>query len=126
LTTVVYYADPQGEYLVGEDRIVSSASKYVDALNELMKLPIDSSLFRLVPDTTLINSITVEDGLARVDLSKNFVDDRRMVYSIVNTLAEFSEVHFVTFYIDGEKLDMLGMLDISEPMYRREDLIKKS
>ena len=132
LTTKVYYADEQGEYLVSEARVVSSANKYVDALNEIMKKPIDSSLINLVPDTTLINSITIEDGLAKIDLSKNFVENRLtsdvgdnlLVYSVVNTLTEFSEINFVTFYIDGEKLDTLGMLDLKDPISRRSDLIK--
>ena len=134
LTTVVYYADEQVEYLVGETKVVSSGNKYVDALSELMKEPINSSLVRLVPDTTLINSVTVEDGLAKVDLSKNFVEDRfnsdvvdvLLIYSVVNTLTEFSEINFVTFYIDGEKLDILGMLDLKHPIPRKSDLIKKS
>ncbi|MBA7486951.1 hypothetical protein ES707_22513 [subsurface metagenome] len=132
LTINVYYADAMGEYLVGEARVISSENKYVDALNELMKLPIDSSLFQLIPDTTKINSIVVKDGLAKVDLSKDFVEDKitsdtednLLVYSIVNTLTEFPEVNSVSFYIDGEKLDILGMLDISEPVFRRNDLIK--
>ncbi|GAH29222.1 unnamed protein product, partial [marine sediment metagenome] len=59
LTINVYYADSMGEYLVGEARVVLSENKYVDALNELMKVPIDSSLFQLIPDTTKINSIVV-------------------------------------------------------------------
>lgn len=131
ITINVYYADSQGEHLVGEERIVSSKSKYVDAINELMTLPVDENLVRLVPETTKINSITVEDGLAKVDLSKEFIEDRfisetvdvLLIYSIVNTLTEFPEVHSVSFYIDGEKLGNLGMLDIAEPMYRRTDLI---
>ena len=128
----VYYLDSMGEYLVGEARIVSSENKYVDALYELMKLPVDSSLYRLVPDSTKINSIVVEDGLAKVDFSKEFVEDKitsdtednLLIYSIVNTLTEFPEVNSVSFYIDGEKLDTLGELDISEPIFRRSDLIK--
>jgi len=128
----VYYLDSMGEYLVGEARIVSSENKYVDALYELMKLPVDSSLYRLVPDSTKINSIVVEDGLAKVDFSKEFVENRitsdtediLLIYSIVNTLTEFPEVNSVSFYIDGEKLDTLGELDISEPIFRRSDLIK--
>ena len=128
----VYYLDSMGEYLVGEARIVSSENKYVDALYELMKLPVDSSLYRLVPDSTKINSIVVEDGLAKVDFSKEFVEDRitsdtediLLIYSIVSTLTEFPEVNSVSFYIDGEKLDTLGELDISEPIFRRSDLIK--
>ena len=128
----VYYLDSMGEYLVGEARIVSSENKYVDALYELMKLPVDSSLYRLVPDSTKINSIVVEDGLAKVDFSKEFVEDKitsdtednLLVYSIVNTLTEFPEVNSVSFYIDGEKLDTLGELDVSGPNFRRSDLIK--
>lgn len=132
LTIKVYYADQQVKYLVGETRTVSSENKYVEALDELMKLPVDSSLIRLIPDTTKINSVKVEEGIARVDLSKNFVDDRAtsdtediiLVYSIVNTLTEFSGVDSVTFYIDGEKLNVLGMLDLQDLLYRRNDLIK--
>jgi len=132
ITINVYYLDAMGEYLVGEARTVSSKNKYVDALNELMKLPVDSSLYRLVPDSTKINSIVVEDSLAKVDLSKEFVEDKitsdtednLLIYSIANTLTEFSEINSVSFYIDGEKLDILGQLDTSVPVFRRNDLIK--
>ena len=132
LTIKVYYTDEQAEYLVGETRVVTAGNKYGDALIELMKVPLDESLLRLVPETTLINEVTVENGLAKVDLSDNFLEDRfhsdtgdiLLVYSIVNTLTEFSEVNSVTFYINGEKLDDLGTLDISEPLFRRNDLIK--
>jgi germination protein M len=132
ITINVYYLDSMGEYLVGEARIVTSENKYVDALYELMKLPIDSSLYRLVPDSTKINSIVVEDGLAKVDFSKEFIEDRitsdtednLLIYSIVNTLTEFPEVNSVSFYIDGEKLDTLGELDVSGIFFKRNDLIK--
>ncbi|MFA5014541.1 MAG: GerMN domain-containing protein [Actinomycetota bacterium] len=132
LTIKVYYADEQAEYLIGESRKVSSENRYEEALYELMKLPVDSSLIRLIPDTTIINSVEVENGLARVDLSDNFVENRYqgdaadilLVYSVVNTLTEFQEVNSVTFYIDGKKLNTLGSLDISSPVYRKNDLIK--
>jgi len=132
LTIKVYYTDEQAEYLVGETRVVTAGNKYGDALIELMKVPLDESLLRLVPETTLINEVSVENGLAKVDLSDNFLEDGfhsdtgdiLLIYSIVNTLTEFSEVNSVTFYINGEKLDDLGTLDISDPLFRRNDLIK--
>lgn len=132
LTINVYYADSMGEFLVGEGRTVSAENKYVDALNELMKLPADASLHRLIPDTAIINSVSVEDGIAKADFSSNFVDDRfqgdtvdiLLIYSVVNTLTEFPEVHAVEFYINGEKLDLLGEIDISVPVFRKSDLIK--
>jgi len=129
----VYYADSQVSHLVGESRrLFPGGSKYVEALNELMKLPVDSSLIRLIPDTTLINSVVLEDGIAKVDFSANFVEDRLtsdtedilLIYSVVNTLTEFSDVDAVSFYIDGKKLNVLGMTDLQNPCYRRSDLIK--
>lgn len=128
----VYYSDSMGEYLVGEAKVILSENKYIGAFYELMKLPTDSSLVALVPDTTIINSIVVEEGTAKIDLSIDFVEDRfisdtvdiMLVYSIVNTLTEFNEVNSVIFYIDGEKLDILGGLDLQDPVFRRSDLIK--
>ena len=133
VTINVYYADQNGEYLIGEARILSGGSKYVDAIAEMMKEPIDNSLVKLIPESTKINSVTVKDGMAKVDLSKNFVDDRfvsdttdiLLIYSIVNTLTEFPDVNSVEFYIDGVRLDVLGMLDLQGPLFGRNDLIKK-
>jgi germination protein M len=132
-TINVYYADAGGEYLVGEARTVSGAGKLVDALYEMMKNPIDSSLFVLIPSTTKINSVTVSNQVAKVDFSQSFLDDRfvsdsvdiLLKYAVVNTLTEFPEIHAVEFYIDGKKLDILGQLDMTDPVYRRSDLIKK-
>ncbi|MBA7585482.1 hypothetical protein ES708_27465 [subsurface metagenome] len=134
ITINVYYSDQMAEYLVPESRIISSENKYVDTLYELMKKPIDSSLTPLVPDTAIINSITIEEGNAKVDLSQEFLDDRfisdtvdiLLIYSIVNTLTQFSEINSVTLYIEGEKLDILGQLDVTEPVFRRNDLIKNN
>jgi len=133
VTINVYYCDQTGEYLIGEARILSGGSKYVDAISEMMKEPIDSSLVKLIPESTKINSVTVKDGMANVDLSKNFVDDRfvsdtidiLLIYSIVNTLTEFPDVNSVEFYIDGVSLEIFGQLDVKGPLFRRSDLIKK-
>ena len=133
VTINVYYSDQTGEYLIGEARILSGNSKYVDAISEMMKEPIDSSLVKLIPESTKINSVTVKDGMANVDLSKNFVDDRfvsdtidiLLIYSIVNTLTEFPDVNSVEFYIDGVSLEIFGQLDVKGPLFRRSDLIKK-
>ena len=133
ITINVYYADANGEYLIGEARIISGTNKYIDAIAEMMKEPVDSSLFKLIPETTKINGVIFKDGVVKVDLSKNFVDDRSvsesmdvlLVYSIVNTLTEFQDVNSIEFFIDGVKLDVLGMLDLKEPQFRRVDLIKK-
>ena len=134
ITINVYYSDQMAEYLVPESRIISSENKYVDALYELMKKPIDGSLTPLIPGTTIINSVAIEEGNAKVDLSQELLDDRfvsdaadiLLLYSIANTLTQFQEINSITLYIDGKKLDILGQLDVTEPLFRNNDLIKNS
>jgi len=138
LTIKVYYADKQGEYLIPEWRTIGildtegGSNKYIDALKELIKSPTDDSLIRIVPETTVINSVAVNDKIAEVDLSESFMTDRfvsdtadiLLIYSIVNTLTEFPEIHAVTLFIDGKKVDIFGQLDIKDPIYRDETKIK--
>jgi spore germination protein GerM len=134
ITVKVYYANADGSALVGEERIVGSSHKYLEAFLELTKPPINPGLVRLVPETTKINKLTVKSGNIDLDLSKNIIDDRfksdlmdiLLVHSIVNTLTEFKEINTVTFYIDGKKGTAIGEADISVPIFRDESYIQKN
>jgi len=134
ITINVYYSDQMAQYLIAESKVILSGNKYIDALYELMKKPIDSTLTPLLPGTTKINSVTIEGGNAKVDLSQEFLDDRfisdtvdrLLVGSIANTLTQFPEVNSITLYINGEKLNNLGGLDITDPIFRKNDLIKNN
>ncbi len=133
VTINVYYADSTVQYLAGEKRIISDNHKYLLAFTELLKPPIEPGHIKLVPDTTKINKINFDSGNINLDLSSEFIENRfksdavdiLLVYSIVNTLTEFSEVNTVSFYINGERLNTLGQLDISQPIYRDTSWIKK-
>ena len=79
----------------------------------------------LIPKGTRLLSLNLKDGIAIVDLSKEFVDnfnggsemEALTVHSIVHTLTQFSKVKAVRFLVEGEKLETLGgHLDISEPV----------
>ena len=132
LTVKVYYADSNVQYLVGEERIISGTHKYLSAFMELLKPPLEPGHEPLVPATTKINKISFDNGNIALDLSPEFVNDRfegdavdiLLMYSIVNTFTEFSEVNTVSFYIDGKRLNTLGQLDISSSLYRDESWIK--
>jgi spore germination protein GerM len=133
ITIRVYFADEMGEYLIGEARTIPYQNRYSNALVELMKLPVDEKLITLIPDSAKINSFNIEDGIAHINFSKEFQEERfvsdkadiLLVYSIVSTLTEFPDINAVVFYIEGERLDILGMLDLSEPLFRKNDLILK-
>ncbi|NQT66201.1 MAG: GerMN domain-containing protein [Actinobacteria bacterium] len=132
LTIKVYYTDSIVQYLVGEERIISGTHKYLSAFMELLKPPLEPGHMTLVPATTKINKISFDNGNIALDLSPEFVNDRfkgdavdiLLVYSIVNTFTEFSEVNTVSFYIDGKRLNTLGQLDISSSLYRNESWIR--
>jgi len=132
ITIRVYYADSTVQFLVGEERIITSNHKYLSAFMELLKHPLEPGHIMLVPENTKINKISFNDGNILLDLSKEFVEERfksdavdvLLVYSIVNTFTEFAEVNTVTFYIDGQKLDTLGQLDVSNSLYRDSSWIK--
>jgi len=130
----VYYANADVSALVGEERIVGSSHKYLEAFLELMKPPINPGLVRLVPETVKVNKLSVKNGNIDLDLSKNFIDDRfksdlmdiLLVHSIATTLTEFKEINTVTFYIDGKKGTAIGEVDISVPIFRDESYIQKN
>jgi len=134
LTVKVYYADSNVQYLVGEERIISGVYKYLSAFMEILKSPLEPGHRTLVPATTKVNRISFNNGNIALDLSPEFVSDRfegdavdiLLVNSIVNTFTEFSEVNTVSFYINGERLNTLGQLDISNSLYRDESWIKKN
>ncbi len=134
LTVKVYYTDSNVQYLVGEERIISGVYKYLVTFMELLKSPLEPGHIALVPETTKVNKINFDNGNITLDLSPEFVNDRfksdavdiLLVYSIVNTLTEFPEVNTVDFYISGERLDTIGQLDISNPLYRDESWIREN
>jgi len=130
----VYYANADVSALIGEERIVGSSHKYLEAFLELMKPPINPGLVRLVPETVKVNKLSAKNGNIDLDLSKNFIDDRfksdlmdiLLVHSIATTLTEFKEINTVTFYIDGKKGTAIGEADISVPIFRDESYIQKN
>lgn len=134
LTIKVYYADSIAQYLVGEERIISGVHKYLSTFMEILKPPLEPGHIALVPETTKVNKISFDNSNIALDISPEFVNDRfksdtvdiLLVYSIVNTFTEFPEVNTVSFYINGKRLNTIGQLDISNPLYRDESWIREN
>ena len=86
-----------------------------------------------IPDGTKLLDIDIAKGLARVNLSSEFRDNHwggssgeiLTVYSLVNTLTQFSTVENVEILVEGEKIETLaGHMDLSAPVSRNAELIK--
>lgn len=89
-----------------------------------------SDLRQTIPEGTVLNSLTIRDNVCYVDFSKEFVNIQAevkseiVIYSIVNTLCELSEVNKVQFTVDGEQREMYGdTKEFNTPFERNLDLV---
>ena len=72
--------------------------------------PSIEGLEKIIPDGTTVNSAKIDGNKVTIDLSSSFISSTsdvniasNMVYSIVNTLTELTEVDSVKFLIDGNE-----------------------
>jgi len=111
----VYYVKmtPDDAYLVREVHQVPYTREVVKAaLEELINAePVTPGAARVLPPATKIRGITVRDGLATIDFSRDVLranvgasGEALGIQSIVNTITEFPGIQKVSFLVEG-KLD---------------------
>lgn len=133
---VLYFADANAEKLIQEKRMVNyetykqNPQKLI--IEELIKGPLDSKLYGVMPKDTKLLSIEVKDRKAIVNLSKEFIDNHNggssgelmIIYGIVNSLTELKDIDNVEFKIEGEsREEFKGHLIFNEPFERDEEII---
>jgi germination protein M len=117
-----YYLEPVTKNIQIVNKAIAKAVVY--------KMLYDNSLNNSIPDGTRLLSIKLKSGTLTLDLSKEFKHtnlgsgyESLMVYTIVNSLTEFSTIDRVQFLIEGKK-DELGHITLDEPFERDESIIK--
>lgn len=76
-----------------------------------MEEPKNQSLEKLIPEGTKLNGVEFKAGTAIIDFSGEFIENMtedveeqsKIIYSIVNTLTELTEVNAVKILINGEE-----------------------
>ncbi len=131
---VRYFADPKK----GLKPVTVSIPKVEGIARATVEQLIDgpeasTGLLRTIPEGTVLRDINVKpDGLCIVDfssqLAENYsggvMEEELMVYSIVNTLTQFSSIDQVQIWVNGKQLDTIGgHVDVSEAMARNESMI---
>jgi spore germination protein GerM len=124
---VLFYANTEGQ-LDREAREVERCGDRSNCLrsllDELFSGPI-SDLTNVYPEWTTVNDVTIENGLAVIDLGADFVDglaagssaEMLAVYGIVNTVcSNLPEIRQVQITIDGNRQARLRHLDLSDPL----------
>lgn len=106
----LYYADETGTKLVQVVKNVeynSNNSLEKTVVEQIIKGPNNAETYATVNPDTKIISISVADGICYVNLSNAFLSQTNPVsaevaiYSIVNSLAELSNINKVHFMIEG-------------------------
>lgn len=137
---VLYFMDPDSEYLVGERRKIykkgSVNEEAKELIEELIKGPKGDLIPTLPLKTRCLGLRVDEKGLAIVNFNKSLSKNHPggssgemvTVYSIVNSLAmNFPEIKRVQIYIDGNPIETIsGHLSLRQPITPKVDLIKRS
>lgn len=132
----LYFADSQAQYLVPEEREVPQGNVPLPDLviQELIKGPTTPGLGITIPkEARLASTVKVEKNVAYVNFNREFqtrhwggsAGELMTVYSIVNSLTELEGIKAVAFLVEGERLETLGHMDLTRPVERSEDMIKK-
>lgn len=85
-----------------------------------------------LPAGVKVLGLEVKDGLAKLNLSKEFVQKGQgenaltmTVYALVNTLTEIPEIKKVQFLSEGKPIEVLGQMDLTDPLTRAKDYLSK-
>ena len=137
LSVNIYFVGTgQEKILMAENRPVIAGNPenaLSNVMNELLKGPLMSYHFPVIPAGTVLVGSRVSDGIAEVDLSQEFLEnsldtrilDEYIIYSIVNTVTEIPGINGVTFFIEGKRIKVYGNIDLSIPAIRNTDLLIK-
>ena len=137
-----YFAGPTNfqDYLVPEQRIIPKSDGVVKTadlaravLTELISGPGQKSILApVLPSGTKVRGITINRGVATVDLDAGFIEsywggsrsEELTVYSIVNSLTEIEGIDAVRLTLDGRSdVSIAGHIGLDQTFYRENRLI---
>lgn len=129
----VYYSNTDGTALVESNLKITydgTISTEQLILNQLIKGPVEENMRVAIPEGTVVNKVVVKDGTCFVDFNEKFLEKRSdvseevTIYSVVNSLAELSNIYRVQFTINGETQKNYLLLDLSGTFERNLDIIE--
>ncbi|MGL5206215.1 MAG: GerMN domain-containing protein [Acidaminococcaceae bacterium] len=132
---VVYRFAAEGQgYLVPEKHTIKDNGKSPaeNALRTLVETkPQDSKLVNVLPVDTKVLGLSIKDGVATADFSKDIkklsggsYNELMATGAIVNTLTEFPEIKKVRILVEGKTVVSLnGHMDLTDPLVRDTSLL---
>lgn len=111
----LYFINKEDKTIMPEARLIDArllaTNPYSTLVSLLLNGPKNEKLESPIPQGTRLNNVKVEKNMAIVDLSNEFIsniklgaeEESKIVYTIVNTLVELTEIDSVKILIDGKE-----------------------
>lgn len=128
ITSLLYFKEVGTYKLKSEKRVIkydANLKKEKFIIQELMLGPKEAGLEKTIPDEIKIRSIEVDESVCFADFSLEFEQkvsqneemEKIVIYSIVNSLTQLSDISKVQFLVEGKKVqNYKGKIDISIPI----------
>jgi hypothetical protein len=126
----LYFAEPQGRYLLRETAEIAGCEDDRDCVRALLERLIagpQGGLVRVLPATTRIEGVELENDLVRINFSRHLVDhhpggsvtELLTIHSLINSLSEsFPYLRQMQILVEGEVRQTLkGHVRIDHPVY---------
>jgi len=129
----VYFANPEGDALLESNLKITydgSLSTERLILQQLIDGPVMDDRQAVIPEGTVLNKVTIRDGICYVDFNEKFMEKRKeisaevAIYSVVNSLTELSNVYRVQFLINGSVRKTYYNLDFSSTFERNLEIVE--
>lgn len=119
-TTAIYLVDKQ-ELVSRVNLPISEKEDVLNKIKEIIKILtintneseyIPTNFYGVIPSGTILNTLSLENGLLKLDFSKNFLNtnknmERKMLEALIYSLTEIEEIKNILIYVDGEQLTEL-------------------
>lgn len=127
-TVRLYFVDKKGEALVEESRTIpKTLSLARETVNQWLIGPSGATdSYPIVDPQTSLKDIGIKNGIATVDLSKEFlqpysnVSAEAALYGLVNTLTQFSTVQIVKIRVEGQEIKTYRSLSTDNLRFRND------
>lgn len=133
---IVYFPRLPDIKLISEeievDNNMGNEEKIELIIDRLSKGSEKANIIDVIPNGSKLNSVYVENNIAFVDFSQEFVDNHpggsigeyNTIYSIVNSITEIDGINGVSFLINGQKQETYkGHTQFDIPIVRDESMI---
>lgn len=130
----LYFADKSGKQLIEASRTIpKTLSLGKETVTQWLLGPSggNTDAFAAVNPQTGLRSINIKNGIATVDLSKEFLEPfsnvsaEAALYGLVNTVAQFPTVQIVEIRIEGKGINVFRGINLGNLRFRN-DLIAYS